>query len=169
MRPSLPCVLRPLDLALAAALPVSLLGLSACGSVAEYYPFRAVEHDLGEGAGATGDLRWHASLQGVIRIPAEGEPTRRYELTIEIDQGAADAAWEPIELASTAVHDDEGNVFAAGEVLVAEAERTRTRRYMVVYPLRRAYRFQSIGRASVVWRLRAPAHRPVSIHSRFRH
>ncbi len=167
-----------------ASVPALALGLligaslSSCTAYSAYYPFQPFDKPNVATAPPPG-VRFAAHFHGVLKVPTEGIPARQYELTIQVEQasGPEIPIWEPVELKNTRVIDDEGQEFQATAVLVSEdpdrsgraagRAKTKSRHYLVVYELTQAYRFESIGRAEVSWKLRAAGHPPLTIDSTF--
>ncbi|MCA8955826.1 MAG: hypothetical protein KDC87_07120 [Planctomycetes bacterium] len=159
-----------------ATLPILL---AACAAPGRSYPFPRVTETVR--AERPPDVRWSASLTGVVEEPPNAIATRRYELQLLVEQERGDGTqvWEPIELGYAELCDDEGRRVRAGEVHVAtprahhpgrsksEVGGRVTNGYRVCFPMATDYRFESIGRAEVSWKLRSPGRAPVHVITTF--
>jgi len=158
-------------------LALLLWPLAGCANYSAAYPFRPMDPNAAISTAPPG-VRYAATLRGLTTVPAKGLPVRQYELDIDLEQiaDASNPTWEPAELQNAKVIDDEGREFQAMDVLISEAPRSKssarpapinTTHYRVIFEVGQAYRFESIGRANVRWKLRAPGQRPLTIQSTF--
>lgn len=162
--------------------------LPACGTLARSEPFEhqrdrlfvSTKRSPQDQRAAPRGVSWRARLRGVEQTPREGQPSKFYELRIDLQQAADVGDWVA-ELRFAELHDDEDNKFSPSEVLFhgsepksgnkknpREAEMMR-QAYKAQFVVPPGHRFFQIQRIKALWTLAGPKGERLYVQSEFQH